>query len=175
MEEDEYMGEIRLFAGGYAPHGWLLCDGSAYPISQYEALYSLIGEAWGSPAPNSFCVPDLRDRVPIGLGQGPGLSPRILGKHGGSPSELADLPPHNHKFRASKADAATDQSFVNIPGKVKPNGSVAGLYLKVDGTAVALNSRSVGYAGGSKPHDNYMPSLAVTYIICADGLYPDFD
>ena len=175
MEEDEYIGEIRLFAGDYAPQGWLLCDGRAYPTSGHEALYSLIGEAWGSPAPNTFCVPDLRDRVPIGQGQGPGLSPRALGKHGGSPSELADLPPHTHKFRASKADAGDVPVEANILGKVTANGSVTGLYLKVGGTAVALNSKSIEYAGGSVPHDNYMPSFAVNYIICEYGVYPDLD
>lgn len=175
MEEDEYVGDIRLFAGDFAPDGWVLCDGRAYPISEYELLFALIGTTWGAPTPNTFCVPDLRDRVPIGQGQGPSLSVRNLGSYGGSPSVLADLPPHTHSFQASKAPADKDTAAGNLPGTVTASGSVAGLYLEVDGTAVTLSAKSIEFKGESVPHDNHMPSFAINYIICLRGVFPDLN
>ena len=174
MEEDEYIGEIRLFAGGFAPEGWALCDGTAYSISEYQPLYALIGNTWGDDGPSKFRVPDLRDRVPIGQGQGLNLTPRIFGTYAGSPAVQADLPPHTHRFQASKAPADQTDVTLSLPGTVTADGSVEGLYLKVAGTAAAFSNKAIGSAGGNAPHDNHMPSFAITYIICMNGLFPDF-
>lgn len=181
MEEDEYIGEIRLFAADFAPEGWVLCDGTAYPVSGHEALFALIGTTWGQQAPNMFCVPDLRDRVPIGQGQGQEqeqgkpMRTRTLGTYGGLPSVLADLPPHYHRLRVSKASATENTVAGKLPGTVIETGTVGGLYLKVPGTGVAFSEKAIESKGESVPHDNHMPSFAINYIICVRGVFPDLN
>lgn len=175
MEEDEYIGEVRLFAGDFAPEGWALCNGAAYSVSEYQALYSVIGTLWGDDGPTRFRVPDLRDRVPIGQGQGVALTPRSMGTYGGFPSVVADLPPHTHKFHASRA--AADQTGVTsmLPGVVTADNTVQGLYIEVAGTEATFSDKAIQQAGAGTSHDNHMPSFALTYIICMNGLYPDLN
>lgn len=175
---DYYLGEIRMFGGTFAPIDWHLCDGTLLPISANSALYSLIGTTWGGDGRSNFGLPDLRGRVPIGQGNGTGLTPRILGQKGGAEMvtlTIAGLPAHNHAIAATTnvADIATPSAAVNL---AKPPTPVAN-YLAPDKLPNPAQNRdmdetAVEAVGGGLPHDNMMPSFAVTFIICLNGLFP---
>jgi microcystin-dependent protein len=174
---DGYLGEIRMFSGNYAPGGWQLCDGTMMSVSGNEALFTLLGVGFGGDGINTFGVPDMRGRLPVSMGQGAGLQARTLGATGGNETvSLIDAqnPPHFHPLSA-----------LNIPGTtVTPGTTVmlaaaqtSGDYLYVNGgasgaTAVELNAAALTTAGGSAGHENIMPSLGVTFIICTAGIFP---
>lgn len=168
---EAYIGEIRLFAGSYAPEGWEMCDGRSLSISDHEALYSLIGDTWGGDT-QSFRLPNLMGRVPIGSGTGTGLSPRILGQTGGAAEAFAELPAHSHRFMASKADATSGDPNTLMLAKVVPSSTTSGLYLNASGKAQVMAGDSLTKSGTGGAHENVMPSLALTYIICLIGEYP---
>lgn len=184
---DPFLGEIRMFAGGYAPVDWAFCNGQLLQISDNQALYSLLGTAWGGDGVRTFGVPDLRGRLPVGQGAGPGLTARTLGQTGGSSQvnlTIANFPAHTHALNActqpgtSMAPAAGNQTMglsaciVPPTGKVvryaPPSASPAPVQqVMADGAIVnTINA-------GGQPHDNVMPYLAVSYIICLRGMYPD--
>jgi microcystin-dependent protein len=179
---DAYTGEIRLFAGGYAPEGWLACNGALLSIQTYAPLYSLIGTIYGGDGQTTFALPDLRGRVPIGQGQGPGLTPRTIGGQSGSETvtlTLAQLPSHNHTVNATSAAASTQTPgpTVNLAATTAP----AAFYLtKLPSPEkpALLNDATVGKVGGisgsanTNPHENMMMTFALTYIICTNGLFP---
>lgn len=168
---EAYLGEIRLFAGTFAPEGWALCDGRSLPVRDYEALYSVIGNLWGGDA-QSFQLPNLSGRVPIGSGQGANLTARAVGQTGGAPQVMAEIPPHTHRFMASTLEATAFDPNGMMLAKVTPSGTTSGLYLKPAGTEQTMAAGSVTDSGGGAPHDNMMPSLGLTYIICVLGEYP---
>jgi microcystin-dependent protein len=164
------IAEIRLFAGNFAPRGWALCHGQILSIAQNTALFSLLGTTYGGDGRTTFALPDLRGRVPVGQGQGPGLSPNSLGQQGGAETHTltsSEMPAHNHPTQSNKAtnDAATTS---------RPNGKVpaaGGAYADTsDGSA--LDPDLIGAAGGSQPHNNMQPHLALNYIIALQGIYP---
>ncbi|HVV70277.1 MAG TPA: tail fiber protein [Verrucomicrobiae bacterium] len=173
---EAYLGEIRMFAGTFAPQGWHLCDGALLPVNGNEALFALLGTTFGGNGTTDFGVPDLRGRVPISMGQGTGLQLRTLGATGGTETvTLTDSqnPSHSHSF-----------STVNTPGTaVTPDATMTlaaapeGDYLYVNAgaagtTSAQLNSGAITSAGGSQAHTNIMPSLAATFIICTVGVFP---
>ncbi|UZK69002.1 tail fiber protein [Sphingomonas sp. S1-29] len=176
---DQFVGEIRLFAGTFAPAGWVLCDGRLLSIAAYDVLYTLLGTAYGGDGVNTFAVPDLRGRVPVSQGQGIGLSNYILGEAIGS-QEVTILPinmaPHTHSMLAS-TDAATHIGPVDgvaatpTGGVVKPT-----LYVSRNGTSTLvpspMDTAAIGAQGGNQPHDNMMPFVAINYIIATSGVYP---
>ncbi len=184
---DAYVGEIRMFAGAYAPEGWAECDGSLVNISDNQVLYSLIGVTWGGDGVRNFALPDLRGRLPIGQGAGANLTPRTLAQSGGTesvPLDANSIPVHTHSFN-TLATAATTGTLVADGGGVGAGtlayaqGS-AGVKTYMNGattspapTAVQLSDSSVTNAGGGQPHSNVMPSFVVNYVICTSGLYPD--
>lgn len=180
---DPYVGEIRLFAGDYAPEGWALCDGSTLSISNYQVLYSLIGITYGGNGQVTFGLPDLRGRVVVGQGTGPGLTPRTLAQAFGTETTTLtaeNTPVHSHSFTVS-SDAATetspsDSSNDRTFGTFTPAAAVSGLYSNSNNPASAgqLSAATVSNAGsnGAQPHSNMMPSLVVNYIICLNGIYP---
>lgn len=172
---DFYVGEIRMFAGQRAPQGWHFCDGTLLNVSDYEVLFSLLGTTYGGDGKNTFGLPDLRGRLPIGQGQGPGLSARALGQYGGSEQVAVtnrETPVHTHTL-ANVATAGT----TNIPtGNVWASGGTLKSYSPVSATtpidanmSAAILSSSVG---GNQPHNNMMPSLAINFIISLNGVYP---
>lgn len=177
---DAYLGEIRMFAGSYAPVDWSFCDGSKLSIMDNQALYSLIGTTYGGDGVTNFALPDLRGRVAIGTGQGAGLTNRPLGQTGGAEVvtlTVAQAPAHNHALNASTANSTT--VAVGPTVTFATNADNHTFYTKPpskDPTKLSsLAASTVSVAGGSTAHDNRMPYLSVNYIICRNGLYPSFD
>jgi len=182
MDVEAFLGEIRLFAGyGYrstvtVPNGWLPCDGRSVKISDYQALYSLIGTIYGGSS-TTFNLPDLRQRVPIGMGQGTGLTNRVLGTTGGAAQVAVtegNLPVHQHTANVSTSPATTP-----VPGSTLVPAAVASgqfLYAKpasaVTTPGIALSAAELQTEGGGAAHANMMPTSALTYMIAMVGIYP---
>lgn len=166
---DPFIGEVRLFAGNFAPQDWAFCDGSILPISQYDTLFALIGTTYGGDGQQTFALPDLRGRVPIHQGAGAGLSNRTLGELAGAESvslAAAQMPAHTHSLRASTATGAAAPTG----GVLAANGvSVYGAGAAT--TPMAPQGISAA-AGGSQAHNNMAPFLAVNYIIALFGIFP---
>jgi microcystin-dependent protein len=159
-----YLGEIKLFAGTYAPQGWATCDGQTLPISDYSALFSLLGTTYGGDGQTTFNLPDLRGRVPLHLGNG-----YIQGGLGGTETvslTAAQLPAHTHTL------VATGTPNGKIPtGNVLAKSDGESPYLQ-SGTPVAMQANAISSTGGSLPHDNLQPFLVITFIIALEGVYP---
>jgi microcystin-dependent protein len=172
---EPFVGEIRMFAGNFAPRGWAYCDGQLLAVSQNDALFSLLGTIYGGDGKTTFGLPDLRGRIPIHQGTGPGLSARRLGSKFGSENETLttnQMPSHNHNFDASN-DTATD---VGLNGKVfakAPAGDVLYAPKSPDPSKqVNLVSGTIANTGGSRSHTNLMPTLCIHFIIALFGIYP---
>lgn len=171
---DPYLGEIRMFGGNFAPRNWALCNGSLLAINDYSALYSLLGTTYGGNGVNNFALPEMRGRIPIHHGTGPGLTPRNIGWNLGSESEtlnINQIPSHSHELQASRSEA---DSF-NPAGDVMASQSDGDLpYTTLtDPTKLqTLNSNTIANTGGNLPHSNMMPFQCVTFIICLIGNYP---
>lgn len=169
-----YIGEIRMFGFGRTPNGWQACDGSLLAISQYDALFALIGTTYGGDGQTTFAVPDLRGRLPIHQGQGPGLSNYVIGQRAGTESVTVlptQMPAHTHTVVATTA-AATSLT----PGNTLLPGSVSGdTFYATDitgATVLGMSAQSTSLAGGSQPHENCMPTLTVQYCIATFGIFP---
>jgi microcystin-dependent protein len=165
-----YVGEIRMFAGNFAPAGWNFCDGSLLPISEYSTLFNLIGTTFGGDGQSTFAVPDLRGRIPIHMGTGPGLSTRVIGELAGSETVTliaSQIPIHSHAPQGS-SDAGTQTS----PGGAVWASSGQARYSTTNPPAAAMNAQNVGQTGGNQPHENMMPFLTVTFIISLFGIFP---
>lgn len=169
--QDQYLGEIRMFAGAFAPNGWLKCEGQTLPISQNPALFSLLGTTYGGNGITTFNLPDLRGRVPMHSGQGPGLSVRTLGQMGGSESvtlTVNNLPAHSHSLNANTAAGTTGV----------PTGALLGNSGALDKEYVSgapntqLSTSSVGATGSNVPVSVMQPYTTVTFIIATQGIYP---
>ena len=169
-----YVGEIRMFGFASTPEGWFACDGSLKPIAQYETLYALLGTTYGGDGQNTFAVPDLRGRLPIHQGTGLGLSPYLIGQNAGTESVTLlshQMPAHTHTLLASTA-AATSQSPASDQ-EVLAAISGDGLYAtEVAGSAIATYPQTVSAVGGTQPHENLMPTLAVNFCISWAGIFP---
>ena len=167
---DPYIGEIRLFAGTFAPVNWALCNGQLLQISDYDTLFNLIGTTYGGDGQSTFAVPDLRGRIPVGQGRGPTGSTYPLGAVAGTEQVTLtpqQLPPHTHPLTVSTAGGSADS----------PNGAVLATNPDVtmfinDTPTRALPANLVGPSGGSLPHSNLMPTLAMNYIVSLFGIYP---
>ncbi|VVE76131.1 phage tail protein [Pandoraea anapnoica] len=171
-----YYGEIRLFAGSYAPVGWMICDGTLVNISDFEVLFSLIGTTYGGDGVSRFALPDLRNQVPIGMGQGLGLSNRVLGQKLGTATvtlKSTEVPGHVHDVYATTSDATTP-----TPGDgVMLAKTAANFYdtgARNPGGKAALSPKAIKPSGNAEPtpHNNLMPTATLNYIIAVDGIYP---
>ena len=164
-----FVGEIRLFGGNFAPAGWAICNGSLLAISEFETLFNLIGTTYGGDGESTFSLPDLRGRVPVHQGQGPGLSPYTIGESGGAETVTltsGQMPAHTHPLRAASSPASA---------AVGPTGVLAATSVNAYGSGVpnmAMNAGAVVAAGGSAPHENMAPFLGVNYIISLFGIFP---
>jgi len=169
---DPFTGEIRIFGGNFAPQGWMLCNGQSLYISQYEDLFALIGTAYGGDGQQTFNLPDLRGRVPIGMGQGDRLSNYAVGQTGGADEVILqpqNLPEHTHTITAS-LDAANSS---DPQGNLLAQSGQVSIYIQATlGTQMSPNSISTSASGGTLPHENRMPSMSLSYIICVHGLFP---
>lgn len=176
---DYYVGEIRMFGGNFAPQNWALCNGQILSISQNDTLYALIGSTFGGDGQTTFALPNLQGRIPVGQGQGGGLSNRVLGQMGGVEEVTltpSTIPGHSHMLMATLADATSPTpSGSVIPGK--PTAASATFYTvpaqgKADPVARELATAAIAIDGGGQPHDNIMPSLCATFIIALAGIFP---
>jgi microcystin-dependent protein len=174
---EAFIGSIVLFAGNFAPRGWQFCAGQILPIAQNTALFSLLGTTYGGNGQTTFALPDLRGRVPVGQGQGPGLSPYDLGEATGVENVslmLPQMPAHNHMVQVSSGQA--DTATANNNYLAVTNGSLAGDPVVVNtynGTPTALlGAGSISNTGSSQPHTNLQPLLCLNYIICLEGIFP---
>lgn len=174
-----FIGEIRLFAGNFAPVGWAFCNGQSQSIAQNTALFALIGTIYGGDGQNTFNLPDLRGRVPISQGQGAGLSNYSIGQVAGAETvtlTTGQLPVHTHTLNATTAtgSATTPGPTVMLATPVEA-GVNTSLYV-VPGTSTVnqapMAAQSIGTAGGSQPHENMMPYQALNYIIALEGIFP---
>ena len=168
---EPFVGEIRMFAGNFAPRGWAYCDGQLLAVSQNDALFSLLGTIYGGDGRTTFGLPDMRGRLPIHAGQGPGLSPRRLGAKSGEESvtlTVNQIPSHNHEPFQASTDRGNE---TNPSGNLVAESPSVTLYLE-DPQSANLNSGAVGQTGGSRSHTNLMPYLCVHFIIALFGIYP---
>lgn len=163
---DPYIGEIRIFAGVFAPVGWWMCDGTLLPISQFDVLFALLGTTYGGDGQTTFAVPDLRGRLP--LHRGPNYP---VGSRGGAatvqltPNQLAQ---HTHSFLATTAFATQPTPGGNVPAQ----GGTVQLWTE-DNATVAMDPAALLPApGNGQPHDNLHPFQAMSYIIATEGIYP---
>lgn len=166
---DPFIGEIKMFAGNFAPLNYAFCNGDLQAISQNDALFSLIGTTYGGDGQNTFGLPDLRGRLPVHYGQGQGLSPRQLGEMSGSENVTLNtnqMSAHNHGVIVDSATGGLTNPQNNLVGK-----SSATAYNTADVDS-QMGNQSIGAAGGSQPHDNMMPYQCVTFIIALYGIYP---
>jgi microcystin-dependent protein len=172
--QNNYLGEIKMFAGNFAPTGWAFCDGSLLQISQNTALFSLLGTTYGGNGTSTFALPDLRGRVPVDAGTGTGLTVRAVGDTGGVETvtlSIAQMPSHAHAVTASvDSTVATSDS----PQKALParNASATPTYGKTVNAALAPGAVVVAMAGGSQPHQNMPPYACVNFIIALQGIFP---
>lgn len=171
---DQYLGEIRIFAGNFAPRGWALCNGQLLLIAQNTALFSLLGVTYGGDGKTTFALPNLQGRAPLQAGQGAGLSSYPLGQSGGEQSvtlTTGQMPSHNHAVGASTAagsQASPENGVWAMPGARR--GLAA--YSANAGSGAELNPSALTVSGGSQPHHNMPPYLALNFIIALEGIYP---
>lgn len=160
-----YVGEIRMFAGNFAPAGWMFCEGQLLPISENETLFQLIGTTYGGDGQSTFALPDLRGRIPIHQGNG-----FILAETGGAEEitlTVQQIPAHSHPMLASADQANT----INPGNSVVGSTLTATPYFAIPPTN-PLSSQAVSATGGSQPHTNFQPYLCIDFIISLFGIFP---
>jgi microcystin-dependent protein len=167
-----YVGEIRMFAGNFNPAGWMFCAGQLLPISEYETLFNLIGTTYGGDGQSTFALPDLRSRVPIHQGSFAGNSFTLAGNGGVEAVTLTtnQIPVHNHTLAATDSGQQQAPSSTTLPASATPTNDH--VYGPVGSAATTLATASIGNDGGSQPHNNIQPFLAVNFIISLFGVYP---
>ncbi|WP_442265455.1 phage tail protein [Tenacibaculum sp. ZS6-P6] len=192
--QEAYLGEIRMFAGNFAPRGWAFCDGQLLAISSNNALFSLLGTMYGGDGRTTFALPDLRGRVPMSAGLHPGSSYNYrVGQRGGieSPTlSTLQMPQHNHTASVSggggnillstdSAQRSTPQAG-DVPASAQFGSGLSATQVKaygpptntVNGQTVSGGNVTIGFTGASQPYENRQPYTIVRYIICLQGVYP---
>ena len=159
-----YVGEIRMFAGNFAPAGWMFCEGQLLPISENETLFQLIGTTYGGDGESTFALPDLRGRIPIHQGNG-----FILAETGGAEEvtlTVQQIPAHSHPWLAADAPATALSPAGSVPAEATKRFYVA------PSSVAAMAPVAVSATGGSQPHTNFQPYLCVDFIISLFGIFP---
>jgi microcystin-dependent protein len=159
-----------MFAGTFAPVGWELCDGRLMPISENETLFNLLGTTYGGDGQETYGLPDLRGRVPVHQGLGPGLSGYVMGQMGGVETvtlTTQQMPVHNHAFVVSSATGNDPNAAEHVIAS--PPGVTA--FIR-DNPSVPMAASSLATVGGSQPHENVMPVLTINFIISLFGIFP---
>lgn len=176
MASEPYLGAIFLFAGNFAPRGFQLCNGQILPISQNTALFSLLGTTYGGDGVQTFALPDLRGRGPIGQGSGPGLSPVVLGESSGAQSVTilsSNMPAHNHFVNVSNSQGSLPLPQGNYIAGVVDSNLANGTSFNSSATSGAtLAAASVSTTGNGLPLNVQDPYLAISYIIAVQGIFP---
>lgn len=169
------IAEIRLFAGNFSPRSWAFCSGQILSIAQNTALFSLLGTTYGGNGATTFALPDLRGRVPVGTGQGPGLPNFTLGEIGGTETVnllINNLPAHTHTASLSMGARNGAGNSISPTGNY-PANVTNGYSNTQDAQMAPLNgSATVGNTGGSQPFSIMSPYLGLNYIICMEGIFP---
>ena len=166
-----YVGEIRLVGFNFAPVGWMFCNGQLLPIDQYTTLFQLIGTTYGGDGQSTFALPNLQSRVIVHQGQGPGLSNYVIGQNAGVETvtlTTSQIPIHNHAAECSSSAGSQSSPAGNLWA-----ADAAGLTAEYSNTQNGqMNAAAIGQSGGSQPHENRMPVLAMNYIISLFGIFP---
>lgn len=160
-----FVGEIRMFAGNFAPAGWMFCEGQLLPISENETLFNLIGTTYGGDGQSTFALPDLRGRLPLHQGNS-----FVLAETGGSEQitlTVNQIPAHSHALLASLNNATAASPTGNVTGQV----GATQIYREVP-PASPMAAQAVSSVGGSQPHDNLQPYLCIDFIISLFGIFP---
>ena len=160
-----YVGEIRMFAGNFAPAGWQFCEGQLLPISENETLFQLIGTTYGGDGQSTFALPDLRGRIPVHQGNG-----FILAETGGVEEislTISQIPAHRHQIHATANAAQQSSPGGQLPARVSGSDLYSG-----DSTPSNMAPQMVSSVGGSQPHTNFQPYLCVDFIISLFGIFP---
>jgi microcystin-dependent protein len=169
-----FIGEIRMFAGNFAPQGWSFCNGALIPIDQNDALFNLIGTTYGGDGQTTFALPNLQSRVPVHVGSG-----FALGQTGGAESvtlTTSQIPAHSHVPLVGTGQQSNNTNMPGnnfladetLPGSISPQPFV----YSTTAPATALAANALGSAGGSQPHDNMIPFLVINFIISLFGVFP---
>jgi len=169
---DAFIGEIRLFGFNFNPKAWALCNGQLLSIQQNAALFSILGTTYGGNGTTNFALPNLQSRVPVHVGQGPGLSPYVLGQVGGEESHtlsINELPTHNHFLNASSDAADSANPAAGILASSQNFSLHATTF--TSGTTPMAPTSIVDLAGG-QPHTNLQPYLVGNFCICLLGIFP---
>lgn len=172
---EQFLCEIRLFAGNFAPKGWAFCNGQLLPLSQYQALFGILGTTYGGDGRTSFALPDLRGRVPVhaGTSSGPGVREVHLGESSGTNTNvmsIANLPPHNHAVLASNQQGTSGDPTNNFPAN---SGNTDAEY--ANNANATMNAQMTNRVGNGQPINNMQPYLGLNYIISLQGVYPNED
>lgn len=165
-----YVGEIRMFAGNFAPAGWMFCEGQLLPISENETLFQLIGTTYGGDGESTFALPDLRGRLPLHFGTRSGGSSYALAEQGGAEQitlNLQQIPTHNHPAGC----LSTDGNSASPTGGL-PSANTTALAYGAMPPQTAMNAGAVAATGNSQPHENFQPYLCVDFIISLFGIFP---
>jgi len=167
---EPFVGEIRMFAGNFAPRGWAFCDGQLLAVSQNDTLFSLLGTIYGGDGRTTFGLPDMRGRVPIHAGEGPGLSARRLGSKGGTEKvtlTVNQMPSHSHP-----ANSANENADNRLPEGQLPAIAQGDLYASRPGGVQSFSAQAITSTGGSRSHTNEQPFLCVHFIMALFGIFP---
>lgn len=170
---EPFLGEIRAVSFGFAPNGWMKCEGQLLSISQHTALFSLLGTTYGGNGQTTFGLPDFRDRVALSFGQGPGLSNRDLGEVAGSATVTllsSNMPAHTHTARGSSLKG---NKTTPVGNSWAADASGKTMDYQTAPPNAPMENGILSPAGGSQPHNNLQPVLAITYIIAVSvGIFP---
>lgn len=171
MPSEPFLAEIFMGGMNFAPRGYSTCAGQVISIAQNTALFSLLGTTFGGNGQTTFALPDLRGRVPMGQGTGPGLTDRVLGELSGQETVTLinnEIPAHNHTL-----NAVSEAGDVSAPADAYlANTGALDKEYKTSGTVVAMNASAVGASGGSQPHNNLPPYIVLTFYIAMEGIFP---
>ena len=172
---EPFIGEIRAFGFHFSPIDWAFCDGRLLPISQYTALYSVIGTTYGGDGQTTFALPNLQDRAAMDWGNGVGLTPRQIGQVTGSPSVsllVTQLPGHMHVLSGADGNTATQTTPTPSQTAYLGQSNPGSAYTKNVTPNQAFSPKAIGNNGGSQPHNNMQPLLTLNFCIALNGIFP---
>ncbi|WP_139490613.1 phage tail protein [Brevibacillus dissolubilis] len=170
---EPYVGEIRIFAGNFAPKGWAFCNGQLMPLMQNTALFSILGTMYGGDGKNTFALPNLQGAAPMHQGQGPGLTARTQGAVGGSANVTlltTQIPAHNH-IPTCQSTAGTNDPTNATWATIPASPTITAMYVN-SGPNTEMAPTAVAVTGGSQPHNNMQPYLGLNFIIALQGQFP---
>jgi microcystin-dependent protein len=172
---DQFVAEIRIFAGNFAPKGWAFCDGQILPISQNTALFSLLGTTYGGDGKSNFALPNLQGAAPLQAGQGPGLALVDLGEIGGEQTVTlleTEMPAHAHGLRCLNGSGDLNTPAGTTWAKSHTGKTPINMYASTSANNVAMSSSALSVTGGNLPHNNMPPFLVLNFIIALQGIFP---